>query len=290
MRTRLLPAGLAALAVLALASGCTGNGGSGTTAAPAQGSEAQSEQGSPAQADRQNEATASIAGQDRRLARTAQLAMVAQDVHEVTARARAIAVAAGGYSGSERTDATSATLSLSVPSDQLDDVVGRLSGLGQVTSSQQTADDVTEQVVDVESRLETARRSVERVRALLDRATSLSDITSIESQLASRESDLESLQARQKTLATSVAMATLSLAVTVAAPAPVVEPDPGFLAGLGAGWNGFLGFGRGTLHALGAALPFLVLFGVPITALVWLGRRRHWFRRTTPVPSPPVTP
>lgn len=281
MRTRLLPAGLAALAVLALASGCTSDGSSGTTAAPAQGSAAQSEQGA-AQPDRQNEGTASIAGQDRRLARTAQLAMVAQDVHEVTAQARRIAVAAGGYSGSERTDATSATLSLSVPSDKLDDVVGRLSGLGQVTSSQQTADDVTEQVVDVESRLETARRSVERVRALLDRATSLSDITSIESQLTSRESDLESLQARQKTLATRVAMATLSLAVTVAAPAPVVEPDPGFLAGLGAGWDGFLGFGRGALHALGAALPFLVLFGVPITALTWLARRRHWFRRTTP--------
>src|SRR6187399_791374 len=131
---------LALFAVLALASGCTG-AGDGSVSSSETGSagraaiapnEAQAKPPSAAQA------TAPILG-DRRLARSAQLAMAAPDVGTVVTQARQIAVTAGGYSGSERTDTSFASLSLSVPSDRLDDVLTRLSALAHVTSSQQAA-------------------------------------------------------------------------------------------------------------------------------------------------------
>ncbi|WP_236789808.1 DUF4349 domain-containing protein [Amycolatopsis sp. GM8] len=267
-RTGLL---LAGLAVLTLASGCTGNSAGDMAAV---GRAPQPEHGAAAKAAPATATAPGTAGQARQLARTAQLAMTAPDVGGAAAQARQIAVTAGGYSGSEQTDPRSATLTLAVPSDSLDDVLARLSKLGQVTSTQQSAADVTDQVVDVESRLETARRSVDRVRALLDRATSLSDITSIESQLTTRESDLESLQARQKSLTTTVTLATLTLTVTPTPAPPLTPQDPGFLTGLTTGWNGFQTFGAASLHVLGAALPFLLILGIPLTALIWLWRRR----------------
>jgi hypothetical protein len=263
---------LAAVAVFALAAGCTSSAPARNDAVMAPNAAA------PEKAAQPGRVTAPLTAQDRQLARTAELAMTATDVGAMAGRARQAAVAAGGYSGSESTDSASATLSLVVPNDKLDGVIGQLSVLGHVTTSRQTVADVTEQVVDVGSRLETARRSVDRVRALLDRATSISDITSIEAQLTSRESDLESLQARQNALASSVAMSTLSLTVTAAAAPAVVSERGGFLAGLAAGWHGFLGFGRGVLHVVGAALPFLVIIGAPVAALIWWGRRRRWFR------------
>ncbi|WP_160148728.1 DUF4349 domain-containing protein [Amycolatopsis alkalitolerans] len=274
MRAGLL---LTGLAVLALASGCTGTATSDRAAAPAQGGVAQPEHQSQAN------------GQPRQLARSARLAMTATDIRAVTAEARQIAVAAGGYSGSERTDVGSANIALAVPDKTLDDVIGQLSRLGQVTSTEQTAQDLTEQVMDLDSRLETARRSVDRIRALLDRAASLSDITTIESQLTTRESDLESLEARQRTLTTSVAMATITLTITPAAPLPAVTAAPGFLAGLASGWSAFLTFGRTIVHALGAALPFLLIIGLLVTAL-WPIWRRRPHKRAQPKGSPGGSP
>ncbi|WP_245616865.1 DUF4349 domain-containing protein [Amycolatopsis taiwanensis] len=286
---------LAMVAVLALAAGCTTTSrstesdaaGPGRAAVQPAQPQAKPNAGAPgALAAPGATAAVPIPGQDRQLARTAQLTTTVPDVRAAADQARQIAVAAGGYSGSEHTDSRSASLSLLVPSDKLDNTLTQLSALGQVTSSQQTAQDVTDQVVDVESRLESARRSVDRLRALLDRATSISDIASIESQLATRESDLESLESRQKALAGQVAMSTVSLTVTAAPPLAAEEPESGFLAGLAAGWHGFLAFGRGFLNVLGAVLPFAAILGVPLAALVfWLARRRS---RPTPKPETPT--
>lgn len=279
---------LAMVAVLVLAAGCTGASQSndsgvasvGRADTPPAGAQAKPESGAQAKPEPGASgatATVGIPGRDRQLARTALLATTVPQVLTAADQARQIAVTAGGYSGSERTDPTSASLSLVVPSDKLDNVLTQLSALGQVTNSQQTAQDVTGQVVDVESRLETARRSVARLRALLDRATSISEIASVESQLTTRESDLESLEARQNALAGQVAMSTVSLTITAAPPpAAMEEKQTGFLAGLAAGWRGFLTFGDGTLNVIGAALPFVATFGALTAALIWLARRRHW--------------
>ena len=53
------------------------------------------------------------------------------------------------------------------------------------------AEDVTDQVVDVDSRIKSQRASVARVRELMDRATKLSDVVELEGELSNREADLE---------------------------------------------------------------------------------------------------
>ena len=91
-------------------------------------------------------------------------------------------------------------------------------------SRSQTSQDVTQQTVDVASRLATQKASIARVRALLARATKISDIILIEGELSNRESNLESLEAQLTSLNDSVDLATLTVTLTPAgAPTKPVE-------------------------------------------------------------------
>ncbi|WP_037319327.1 DUF4349 domain-containing protein [Amycolatopsis orientalis] len=276
--------------VLALA-GCSANdSGEKSAAMSADGRQAAPNQGAPSQGGPNKESTDSAgkagsdkapapAGQpgiaDRKLVRTANLELTAPDVGDVISQVRVITQAAAGYTGQESTQEKRASVNVVVPSDRLDGVLEQLGKLGKQVKREVTATDVTEQMVDVDSRLATQRASVERIRALLAKATSVSEIASVESELTSREAELESLQKRRESLAGSVAMSTISLQVKAETVAAAEESRSGFFGGLAGGWDAFLTFGGGLLTVLGAMAPFLLVFGVPAAALVWWLRKRR---------------
>ena len=161
---------------------------------------------------------------------------------------------------------TRAVLVLRVPTDKLDTVIDRAEAEGDVVRVTADEQDVTETVVDVDSRVESARASVERIRALLSEATTIGEVVRIESELSRREADLEALLAQQRSLADQTALATLS--VTVLSPEavePVAEDETGFLAGLERGWDALVGVVVVALTTIGVLLPFLVV------ALIVLG-------------------
>jgi hypothetical protein len=221
-------------------------------------------------------------GVNRSLVRTATIELSAADVGKAVNQARDIATTEGGYSGREEVREESATLTLRIPSDQFDKALGDLSELGKVTSLDQSAEDVTEKVVDLDSRIATQRASVDRVRALLAKAGTVDEIVRIEGELTNRESDLESLEQRRQALGGQVAMSTVTIRISKSDVAPVVRQETGgFVGGLSDGWDAFLTAGGGTLRVLGAVLPFLLVLGIP-AALVFRWRRR---RRTAPASS-----
>jgi hypothetical protein len=224
-------------------------------------------------------------GVDRALVRTATLELEADDVRDTVDRARDIAAAEGGYAGRESVREDSATLTLHIPSDRFDHALDGLSELADVLSREQSAEDVTEQVVDLDSRIATQRASVDRVRALLARAGTVDEIVRIEQEVTTREAELESLLQRRQALAGQVAMSTVTLRVgqTDAPPPPPVQMEQGgFLTGLTDGWGAFLDASTVTLRVVGALLPFLVVLGVPAVLAV-----RWWRRRRTTVPVAP---
>lgn len=281
---RLSPALLACGVLGALLAGCTGQDARSAGNSQADAGEAAQAAPAPGIADsaprdeRANATTAlgRIGGQGRQLARSARLDVEVPDLADAVARARAIAGEVGGYTGQERSDLHSASVEVVVPSDELDAVLTRLSELGEVLAREQHAADVTEQVVDVRSRVRTQEASVQRVRALLERANSISEITTLEAELTSREAELESLQVRQEVLAGSVAMSTVTVSIQPERGSAAGDSDTGILGGLAAGWRAFVDFGSGVLTVVAAMLPFLVLLGVPAGLLVWwLLRRRR---------------
>ncbi|HEX6361099.1 DUF4349 domain-containing protein [Actinophytocola sp.] len=265
-----------------LASACSStNSGSSTAMAPLEAPAAGDAGGSKSTGQGQGAGVAenkeiSQPGVDRKLVRTATLELAAADVGAAVDRARTIATTEGGYTGREEVGKKSATLTLHIPSDRFDQALGDLSELGEVISRNQTADDVTEQVVDLESRIATQRASVDRVRALLARAGTVEEIVRIESELTTREADLESLEQRRQALAGQVAMSTVNVQISGSAAAVEQEDESsGFLTGLSDGWDAFLDAGAVTLQVLGAVLPFLFVLAIPAVLVIRFRRRRR---------------
>jgi hypothetical protein len=206
-----------------------------------------------------------------------------KDVDAAAAKAIAFATGAGGFIGGDnrtRDDVRSqGTLTLRVPAAKFTQTLDQFKTLGNEENRQVTAQDVTDQVVDVASRLQTAQASVDRIRALLARAQTIGEITSLESELSRRESDLESLQARKRRLDGLTALSTITL-VLLGPEAALDKEDTGLGVGLRNGWAAFKTSLEVALTVLGWLVPWLLLLGLPIYLLIWALRR---FRPKRPV-------
>ncbi|MFI8201467.1 DUF4349 domain-containing protein [Streptomyces sp. NPDC085937] len=222
--------------------------------------------------------------------RTASLTVRVKDVPKALDEARAAATDAGGYVGDENThrDAVGdehTRVVLRVPADAYEEVLTGLEGTGTLVERSAKAQDVTDQVVDVESRISTQRASVARIRELMDRATRLSDVVTLEGELSSRQADLESLLAQQAALKDRTSLATITLTLTENPVEEAKDDDPGFLDALAGGWDVFLTLLRWLALALGAVLPFAAVAAPAV--LVWRTLVRPRLPRR-PAPVPPA--
>jgi hypothetical protein len=212
----------------------------------------------------------------RSLVHTADLAVRVHDVRAATRAAEQLVQAAGGEVADEQVDLAAAdptaSLRLRVPPTSLTTTLNRLAQLGDEQSRSLGTEDVTDQVVDLDSRLATQRASVTRVRALLDRATGLGDVVRIEAELSRREADLESLQARIRAMSGQVAMSDVTVRLTSRAE-PKVAAAVGFTGGLRGGWHAFTTTARVAGATVGAALPFLPIAAAAIWGALWWRRR-----------------
>ncbi|WP_393077028.1 DUF4349 domain-containing protein [Streptomyces sp. LN704] len=228
--------------------------------------------------------------------RTAFLTVQVKDVPKALDEARVTATGAGGFVGDETTTRDGGghertRVVLRVPTDRYDQVLADLGGAGKILERTAKAQDVTDQVVDVESRITSQRASVARVRGLMDRAAKLSDVVALEGELSSRESDLEALLARQSSLKdrTSLATITLSLSETPVRKAAEKNSEPGFVDALAGGWDAFVTTLRWIAMVLGAVLPFAVCAAVLVVLWLRFGRSRLP-RRPAPAAAAPVAP
>lgn len=160
-----------------------------------------------------------------------------------------------------------AWVTVRVPADQLSAVVDELADTGEVTATSINRQDVTEQTVDLEARIEAAQASVDRLTDLMAQAQSVADLIAAESALSERQALLESYQQQLEMLESQVAMSTLT--VTIVPEVETVEADPaGFADGLVAGWNGLVATLNGIVVALGFLLPWLAVGGIA-GLIVW---------------------
>jgi hypothetical protein len=321
-----LPAGLALIATAALA-GCTSGGTSssaasgavgapgGAVASPAQAPAAKGIASSAGGASSVNGARSAAGGADgngqaasaarlspagQQLIYTAQLTVRASDVSAAVSRATAIAADAGGYVASENAssnpdhpDQSTATIEVKIPVTAYAVTLGELSGsaLGTRLSLQQQAQDVTQQVADVNSRVASDEAAISQLRSLLSHAGSVGDLLDVQNQINSQESDLEALQAQQSALNHETAFATV--AITIVGPKAPVKPKskpappPGLAAGLSGGWHALRVTVSWVLAILGAVAPFAAVVAVAGFAAF---RVRRWLMARTRGPRAEGSP
>ncbi|MFE0104656.1 DUF4349 domain-containing protein [Streptomyces sp. NPDC059009] len=303
-------AGILLAVALALA-GCGGTGGDDDAKSAGRGGRPAAPEGGAADQDQDQDqgtgaadGTGADGGADKsgarqppkvlgaHVIRTAHLTVRVKDVPKALDEARTAAEGAGGFVGDESTDRDSrgherSRVVLRVPQDAYKEVLADLQGTGKLLSRTAKAQDVSDQVVDVESRVKSQRASVARVRELMDQATKLSDVVSLEGELSTRQADLEALLAQRDALKDRTTMATITLTLReTSAPADGVEDDdPTFVDALSGGWGAFLAMLRWLAVALGAVLPFAAL-----AALLVVTWRRFAGPRLARRPQPAAGP
>lgn len=217
---------------------------------------------------------------------TADLTVRAGDVPRAAAEAKRIVTTAGGYVGDENAaedpgSHPSATITFKIPSARYQGVLDQLGSarIGRRVSLRQQAQDVTQEVADVASRVKSAQATLASFRKLLDRAHSVDDVVQVEQEISTREADLESLQARQKTLSAQTSYATVTLRLEGTAVARQEHHKrTGFTGGASAGWRAFTAFLSGLSLVVGWLLPFIGLAALIGLPTLWIWRRR----RSTP--------
>jgi len=155
-----------------------------------------------------------------------------------------------------------ASLTVRVPADRFDTLVGWTEERVQVESLDINTQDVTAEWVDVQARIDNGRRAETRLQELLATETaSLSDVLEVERELARVRGEIESAEGRMRVLSDLVGYATLSLEVRVN---QVYTPTsrPGFVTEA----SQVFGNSVDTLGEAGRALALLTVAASP-----WLG-------------------
>lgn len=176
-----------------------------------------------------------------------------------------------------------AVLEFGVPPGSLGDTIDRLGSIGTIVARSQQSVDVTDQVIDLDTRIASAERSIARVQQLLDDASDLDDVVLIEGELTRRQTDLETLLATRQVLADRIELSKLTVEITS------VDGDGSDSIGdaFRTGGQAFVAALRALALTLGYLAPFLAVAAVVVWA-IWFSRRRVRRNRSTAPPPPPA--
>jgi hypothetical protein len=148
-------------------------------------------------------------------------------------------------------------ITVRVPSKQYESVLRQIGRLGKVLSKQQSGEDVTEEYVDLQSRIRNWKREEAAFLDVLTKARRVPDILAVENELSRVRQEIEQAQGRVQFLQSQVALATIN--VSLEEPSPVVTKI--------VAWN----IGQTAKGATNALLVVLrVIASFIIWAIVWI--------------------
>ncbi|MDZ4655476.1 MAG: DUF4349 domain-containing protein [Coriobacteriia bacterium] len=176
-----------------------------------------------------------------------------------------------------------------VPVDKYEAFLEGVSGIGTVLYQAESADDVTQQHVDMTARLENLRAEEVRLREFFDAANKVEEMLAIERELSRVRGEIESLDAQVKYLERQAAMATVTIDLTE--PKPLVRPsgdDWGFGQAITDGFRGAAGVIRVAIALIIATAPLWLLAVIAFFAIRTVLRRRSHRHAKATAPVEPA--
>ncbi len=182
-------------------------------------------------------------------------------------------------------------LTLRIPAERFDQMMSDLRGMAvEVTRESISTQDVTQEYVDLDSRLKALEAKAKRLEELMDQAEDTESVLAVYHELSATQQQIEHTKGRMRYLKRSVAMATISVRLT---PDEMAKPLQI------AGWHP-QGIAKQAIQALISTLQWLagvfiwiVLYIIPvggIIALVIWGLIKLLLRFTTRRKRPPAPP
>jgi hypothetical protein len=166
---------------------------------------------------------------------------------------------------------------LRVPRENFSAMMARVEAGGTVINSETSSEDVTDQLVDIEARLESLRTQRDRLRELYASANDTEAVLAVERRLSEVQTEIERLEARQQALERQVAYSTITVELREERPEPTVERwyDVGVVGAFFASIDGVGTTLRAVSVGFAYALPYLFVFGAPVGAVAVVWRRRR---------------
>jgi hypothetical protein len=217
----------------------------------------------------------------RRVIDTVTLDLRVQNVQDTASQLTSAVSAASGYVADSQVQLSLHTgrWTVQIPSERLESFLAASELWGVVLSSRTTAEDVTEQFIDVEARQAAKRVEEERLLKLLQEGTgSLADVLAVEQQLQRVRQEIEQATGKLRYLEHATRYATVHI---TAYELPGVTWSDGGPLWKQAGsvfldsWRVLQLCGRAAVLIVAAITPWLIVATVPLAPAWWYWRRRY---------------
>lgn len=178
----------------------------------------------------------------------------------------------------EKGQMISGTVTMRVPTKEFDNAINAIKKVGTVDSLTIKADDVSQEYVDLQSRLTNFQAQEAQLLAIMTKAQTVEETLKVQEQLTSVQGEIELIKGRMQYLNNQVDFSTIT--VTVEEPGAVVPPSDewGFMDALRTAAKAFLWTINGLIVIIGAVLPLIILVVLSILCLRWLVRFRRMRR------------
>lgn len=177
-------------------------------------------------------------------------------------------------------------MSIRVPSARFDEVLDQIAAMayrGTNPSINVSADDVTSEYVDVEARLESLEAARDRLLELMENAQTTEDLLMAEQQLTQREAEIEALKGRLQYLSEAARLSRIDITLQPYILSQPVDtrwrPAETVRAAVDALLGGMRDFGDFAIYFVIAVLPWLLVAGLVVVAVVKLVQWRARVRR-----------
>ncbi|MBN1311558.1 MAG: DUF4349 domain-containing protein [Anaerolineae bacterium] len=118
--------------------------------------------------------------------------------------------------GSGSTSDPYVDMTIRVPAAHFDEVMNRIAGMaaeGTTPTQSQSAEDVTNQYVDLDARLETLEAARQRLLEIMSEAQNAEDLLYAEQQLTQREAEIASIKGQMQYLSQSAALSSINVSL-----------------------------------------------------------------------------
>ena len=173
--------------------------------------------------------------QNRVIVHTARMSLIVDDVAGTVDRIAGIAASLGGWLvSSDRVSRHTGAVAIRVPAASLDEAFDRIEATARdVVSQAVTSEDVTDQYVDTQSRLNSLRATEERLLGFLEQTQNVEEALKVQNELASIQLQKEEMQGRLNYFDQVSAFSLIEVGLTVAPLSMTVDagPDEAFRVG-----------------------------------------------------------
>ena len=172
------------------------------------------------------------------------------------------------------TEIISGAVTIRVPSKEFDNAIAAVKKIGKLTNIQVKGDDVTEEYVDLESRLKNYQAQEAQLLAIMQKAQTVDETLKVQEQLTSVQGEMEVIKGRMTYLDNRVDLSTIT--VTVQEPGAVVPESEewGIMDALRTSIQAFFIVVNVIIVLIGALLPAVIITAVVFFIVRWRIKRK----------------